>query len=347
MRVQALAVLALSAVLASGAVAAPPASEEARLAVKPSEADLTGAFPPALRGQSIRGEVALRCTIDAAGKAQQCETLKETPYGLGFGEAGARLMERKGKFKPRRVDGLPVDGGKVEVSLHIWPQAGSGFGSRAKSRSASGPWGTYLYDTPVWGSAPGFEDMAAAWPAGHPGQDAVVVLRCSMLRSGALTRCLPINGAEKAPTEAAQALSDRFRVRLTPEQARFHAGWDVIVSLRLLNPAGLDAAERRVTAPDWTSYPDEAMLKAVYPALAVTAGVRSGRGVADCLVAADGALTDCRTSGERPDGLGFGEAAVRVAGRMKLSLWSADGRPTAGARVRLPIEFSQPAAAAR
>jgi len=136
-------------------------------------------------------------------------------------------------------------------------------------------------------------------------------------------------------------LTDRFRVRLTREQAVFHEGWDVIVSLRLLNPAGLAAAERRVTAPDWATLPDERTLQAVYPKQAAGAGVRSGRGVADCLVAADGSLTDCRVAGERPDGVGFGEAATQVAGQMRLSLWSADGRPTAGGRIRLPIEFNQ------
>ncbi len=332
MRSSSLAALVLGLMLTSGAVAAPPAFEEAALAANPSDADLMSIFPKKARGQNLIGDVTMRCTIDAAGKAQRCETLKEAPYGLGFGEAGTGLIERKGRFKPRRINGQPVDGGLVEVSVHIWPRPQRGF------RAGRGV--TYLLDNPVWASAPSFEDVAAAWPADHPGQEAVVVLRCSMSRSGELTRCLAINGAEKAPTEAAQALSDRFRVRLTREQAVFHEGWDVIVSLRLLNPAGLAAAERRVTAPDWTTYPDKRALQAVYPGKAASAGVRSGRGVADCLVAADGSLTDCRMGGERPDGLGFGEASVRVAGQMKLGLWSADGRPTVGSRVRLPIEFN-------
>jgi protein TonB len=331
MRTSSLAGLALGLLLAGAAVAAPPAVEEAKLAANPSDVDLMNAYPEKARGQSLDGQVTLRCTIDAAGKAQRCETLKEDPYGLGFGEAGARLLEAKGRFKPRRIDGQAVDGGQVEVSLHIWPHASRGSLARGN---------TMRLDDPVWAAAPSFEDMAAAWPAGQPGAEAVVVLRCRMRPAGELERCRTINGADKAAADAALALSDRFRVRLTREEARFHAGWDVIVSLRLLNPAGPAAGERQVTAPDWTAYPDEKALQAAYPAQAAGAGLRSGRGIADCLVAADGSLTDCRTAGERPDGAGFGAASAQVAGQMKLNLWSADGRPTVGARIRLPIEFN-------
>lgn len=63
--------------------------------------------------------------------------------------------------------------------------------------------------------------------------------------------------------------------------------------------------------------------------------------VADCLVAPDGTLGDCRIGSERPDGFGFGEAAVLVAGQVRLNLWSLDGRPTAGYRIRLPVDFNE------
>lgn len=326
------ALLSASLLAAVAAVAAPPAVEEARLAANPSDGDLMNAYPEKARGQNIDAQVTLRCTIDAVGKARRCEPLKEEPYGLGFGEAGAGLLERKGRFKPRRVDGQAVDGGQVEVSLHIWPHAGRA--PRSDRRNGM------LLGDPLWAAAPSFEDMAAAWPAGRPGEDVVVVLRCAMRPAGELEQCRAINGADKAAADAALALSDRFRVQLTREEARFHAGWDVVVSLRLLNPA-IAGAERQVTAPDWTTYPDEKAVLAAYPGQAAGAGLRSGRGVADCLVAADGSLTDCRVAGERPDGAGFGEASTRVAGQMKLNLWSADGRPTVGARVRLPVEFNR------
>ena len=333
MKTLSLAALLSAFLLAGGAVAAPPAFEEAKLAANPSDGDLMNAFPETARGQNIDAQVTLRCTIDAAGKAQRCETVKEDPYGLGFGEAGARLLEAKGRFKPRRVDGQAVDGGQVEVSLHIWPHAERA--PRADRRD------TMLLGDPDWAAAPSFEEMAAAWPAGQAGEEAVVLLRCTMRPTGELERCRAINGAEKAVADAALGLSDRFRVRLTREEARFHAGWNVIVSLRLFDPASQAAAERRVTVPDWTAYPDDKALLAAYPTQATAAGLRSGRGVADCLVAADGSLTDCRLAGERPDGAGFGEAAVQVAGQMRLDLWSLDGRPTTGSRIRLPVEFNR------
>ena len=324
MRAWTFGALALGAALAGGALAAPPAFEEADLTAKPSGASVESVIPGHLRGQNISAQVTMRCTIDAAGKARRCETLKEEPYGLGVGGAGTRLMERQGRFKPRRIDGQAVDGGQVEFTLQMWSRG-------------LGP--TLIIDQ-VWARTPSFEEMAAAWPADRQEETAIVVLRCAMRRSGDLGQCTPLNEADKAMAKAAQGLSERFQVRLPPGKAPRGRRADLIVSIQLINPANAGAAERLVKVPDWTVYPDTRAVQAVYPDQAAGAGVRAGRGVADCLVAADGTLTDCRMTGERPDGLGFGEAALRVAGQMKMNLWSGDGRPTTGARIRLPIEFN-------
>jgi len=330
-RILALAALAMAPPTdVSGLViTAPPVVEEADLTAKPSGRDVGSVFPRRLRGQNISAAVTMRCAIDAAGKPKRCDVVSESPYGLGFGEIGTRLMERGGRFKPRKINGEAVDGGQVEFTLEMW-------------EGGSGP---SLITRPVWAAAPSLEEMAAAWPADRQGDEAVVVLRCSMRRSGDLERCVAINDADKVMTGAAQTLSERFRVRLTPEEASRGARSNIVVSLRFLNPASEAGAERRVRAPEWTTIPDDKAIQAVFPDRAADAGIRSGRGVADCQVAPDGGLSDCRIAGERPDNLGFGEASVQVAGQMKLNLWSQDGRPTVGNRIRLPVEFNlaQPA----
>jgi hypothetical protein len=321
------AVLALAAppTEVSGVVISQPqVIEEADLTAKPSGRDVGSVFPPSLKGQTIAADVRMRCFIDAAGQPKRCDLLAERPYGLGFGKIGVDLMMRQGRFKPRKVNGKPVDGGQVEFTL-VMAEMG-----RQKT----------LIPYPVWAAAPDLDEMAAAWPADRQGDEAVVVLRCTIRRSGELEQCRAINVADKVMIGAARTLSERFRMHLTPEDAKTATRADVVISLRFLNPASEAARARQVRLPEWTTVLDPAAVQAIFPDAAAAAGVGAGRGVADCLVGPDGALTDCRVASEKPAALGFGEAAVQVAQTMRMNLWSEDGRPTVGARIRLPVEFS-------
>lgn len=305
-------------------VNAPSIVEEADLTAKPSSRDVHNVIPPLLRGQTLVADVKMRCFIDAAGKPRRCDLLSERPYGLGLGKIGTDLMQRQGRFEPRKVDGKPVDGGQVEFTL-VMSEIGT----------------QQLISAPIWSAAPSLDEIAAAWPAGRQGDEAVVVLRCMVGSASELKSCREINGADKVMVGVARTLSERFRLRLAPEAAKRLAGADVIVSLRFFNPAGAGGQEQRVRAPEWIIAPDEKAVQAVYPDQASDAGIVSGRGVTDCLVAADGTLSDCHVVGEQPEAVGFGEAALLVAGQMKMNLWSLDGRPTAGHRIRLPVGFNE------
>lgn len=44
-----------------------------------------------------------------------------------------------------------------------------------------------------------------------------------------------------------------------------------------------------------------------------------------------------------PDGLGFSDAAVKIASGMRMNPWTEAGGPVNGARVQLPIRFDLPA----
>ena len=83
-----------------------------------------------------------------------------------------------------------------------------------------------------------------------------------------------------------------------------------------------------------------AKIVALYPTKAADAGIQEGTGVADCLVAPDGRMTDCHIAREAPADMGFGAAAVLVVGVMQMDPWTPEGRPVAGARVKVPIQFS-------
>jgi hypothetical protein len=95
-----------------------------------------------------------------------------------------------------------------------------------------------------------------------------------------------------------------------------------------------------VTSPSWVAGfdPDEAM--ALYPPEAAAKGVTSGRGVARCVVAPEGTLSDCTPQLGDPDGLGFSEAAVKLAATMRMNPWTADASPVDGAVVDVAVRLN-------
>jgi hypothetical protein len=67
--------------------------------------------------------------------------------------------------------------------------------------------------------------------------------------------------------------------------------------------------------------------------------VTSGHGAAKCVVGPDGTLSDCAPAEGDPDGLGFSEAAVKLAETMRMNPWTADGSPVDGAVVRVGVRL--------
>lgn len=92
----------------------------------------------------------------------------------------------------------------------------------------------------------------------------------------------------------------------------------------------------------WLEQPTAAEIASLYPSEAARLGAH-GRVVMDCIVAEDGRL-DCAVVWEFPAGFGFGEASLNVVRRFRIAPETADGTPTAGARVRRTIRWrtSQP-----
>jgi protein TonB len=56
------------------------------------------------------------------------------------------------------------------------------------------------------------------------------------------------------------------------------------------------------------------------------------------LVSPDGRIS-CSVINEDPSGWGFGEAAMRISRSFRMAAQTADGRPTNGGRIRVPISF--------
>jgi TonB family protein len=64
-----------------------------------------------------------------------------------------------------------------------------------------------------------------------------------------------------------------------------------------------------------------------------------GRVVVECLVAPEGALTDCLVVEETPVGHGLGERALAASAKLKMDAKSVGDTPVSGARVRIPFSF--------
>jgi hypothetical protein len=62
-------------------------------------------------------------------------------------------------------------------------------------------------------------------------------------------------------------------------------------------------------------------------------------------VSAQGALYDCKVRSETPAGQGFGQAAVALTTQMLMRPGMKDGKPVAGAKVGVPVNFHMPAGA--
>jgi TonB family protein len=64
-----------------------------------------------------------------------------------------------------------------------------------------------------------------------------------------------------------------------------------------------------------------------------------GRVVVECLVAPEGALTDCLVIEETPVGHGLGARALEASAKLKMDSQFVGDTPVSGARVRIPFDF--------
>ena len=314
-------------------------------------------WPEKAYGYRANGRVVLACRINALGFAQSCTVAAENPQNMGF---GAAALQAQPSLRLPPPPGL-VGSGTVVKNIAINFTAPN---DQLDSSASSGPIGSIsatagsgvsartgnpiimksitMMDHPVWVSAPSFEDMRRAWPARAAAAEGFVVLRCEVERTGSLSGCAatkesPVNqGFEKA----AQSLAPLFRVApdVMVRAPRNSKPIQVVLPIRFTPPQG--QAEATVSAPSWISGFNPDVAPKLFPPEAVARGLVTGRGVARCVVGDDGGLTGCSPENADPDGVGFAQAAVILAGTMKMNLWSADAGPVRGGVVRVPVRLN-------
>lgn len=316
--------VALGGLLAGSAAAQGQWDREASWKSKPDGSELTRYFPSQALDRQVSGRVTLSCTARADGRVVDCEVVSERPYYMGFGEAAIRAMEAKAVMTPAIKDGKLTDS-KIRIPLTIVAPSGNA---------------PYIIYDPIWETAPTFDEVAAAWPAGAEEAEGTAALRCSLRKSGLLDDCIIAARSRDVFGSAARSLAPRFKMRIDQQEGVKFANSDVVISFRFINPASPEGKARKVSGPRWTTVLDASKVLALYPDKAADAGIKSGRGVADCAVAVGGKLVDCKPARAEPADLGFAEAAAAVAGVMQMNPWTDEGRPVDGARIRLPINFT-------
>jgi TonB family protein len=322
--------MAMALLTASGARAdeAAPAVSSPHWLKLPSVDDLGRFWPAGAHGMS--GRALISCIVTSRGTLDRCELVSEEPAGQGFG-ASALLLAPLFAMAPKTVDGVPVGGATVHIPVNFKAD-GPMFGDSAR-----------IANNLPWSAVPTAGEVAAAFPEKAVGKTASghVLLRCRVTDDGGLKLC-QIASEEPRGDGFAQAARDLARTfRVAPELRGSKALRDVFVDVPFdFHDPHQATPPVEVNDPEWLQGVDPAMVARLFPDAAAKAGLKTGRAILGCVVAHDGGLTQCAVSSEEPAGLGFGGAALSVAGVMRMNAWTKQGAPVDGARILLPIRLN-------
>lgn len=308
---------------------------------EPSAGEVGRMYPARARQRGESGVAVLNCTLTADGVLSGCRVQRETGE-LDFGAAAAALAQTL-IFNPARQGGRPV-ATPIEI-LVDWQGPGAPLGSLIAGGGQTTSNLQRVVLNPPWTSAPSYQQVVAAYPAQarQRGLGGAVSIYCTFTAEGTLTRCGVENesAGDLGLGAAALDLARYFRappvVNGTPLEGR---GVSVLFNFtpRMLEP-GVVATGR----PVLVGAPSADDIRAALPTN--TAGVTTAEVVLGCTVGAGGVPTDCTVAQETPTGRGFARSAMALSSKFRLSVW-ADGLPTIGGRVNIPVPYQFRAAQA-
>ncbi|HEY8571657.1 TonB family protein [Phenylobacterium sp.] len=320
------------------AAAALAADTEPGWLKKPTAEDLLSVWPAEAARRGIGGKATVACTVTAQGALRDCKVVSETPAGSGFGAAAIALTPQF-LMKPATKDGIAV---ASEVRIPINFDNGMR-GSMNRLPQRLDAFQTRLITNMPWIEAPTVADVRAVLPPAAKTKTARVTLDCRVAKDGRLTGC---DAAREEPSgqgfaKAAKALVGKFRAPTDDGKGGSLVGAHVHLPFTFA-PEIANAAAPLIGKPQWAALPGGEDIDRVAPQAARKAGVLKARVVLGCTVGAGGTLTDCKVKTEEPSGHGYDAATLALAQRFRLSVWSAEGLPTVGGQVNVPVRYDLP-----
>lgn len=307
---------------------------------KPTPEQLLAVWPTRDLGQVRTGKGVISCSVSIQGALFDCRVVSEEPVGSGFGAAALAVAPQL-LLKPGLRNGKPEVTSDVHIPVNFGGRPTSYLGNDAKTLTRP------VLTNVVWTEAPTYAQVVAAFPvkARIAKTGGNVVLDCSFKSDGRLTGCEVLGETPKGLDlgRAAKTLMPLFMgpTLRSDGASTLRAG----VQIPITFPIEMTSATQPVTGkPRWTAAPSAEALLAAIPATAATAGVRTARVVMSCTIAQGGGLEGCKVSSEDPVGLGFGAATLGLAKDIRVSIWTAEGLPTIGGSINVPIRYDIPQA---
>lgn len=338
MRIRQLGIIcALSALIAAPTSAAEQVRSPDWLR-RPSSDDLMVVWPREAWRKGQGGKAVISCVTTVQGLLRACEVVEEKPAGAGFGGA-ALALSRQFVMKPALKDGVPIES-TVRIPINFADPGGE-TGTYLRAR------GNPVYAQLPWRAAPTYAEVLAAYPdkARTARMSGTVVLDCKITKEGGLSECRTIRDDPDGYgfASAARSLTGRF---VTPTQT--NTGESIVGSRAHVTfafaAASLDSPV--IGKPKWVAVPRVNDLAAVVPEAAKKAGVYKARVVMDCDVVASGLVEGCAVVSQDPPGLGYDAAALKLTRYFALGVWTEEGLPTVGGKVRIPLRFDLESAVA-
>jgi hypothetical protein len=306
---------------------------------KPTASSLIAVYPTAALRKGVAGSALIHCVVTIVGSLRDCLVVREDPPDMGFGAAAIALTPQF-EMTPGTIDGKPFEA-KVNIPIN-WERPSAtvrALGSRIPTKPEPGE--TVLSQV-SWSAAPTVAQVSEAYPqkARVTRIGGLVTLSCSFGHSGSIRDCMALDESPKGYGfgRAAKSLASDFSgpASLSDGRSTYQDSTQIVVAF---SPEMIDGKSPVIGVPIWTHLPSALDMAAALPKAASAAHVDAGHVVLGCDVAAGGHLANCTIQKETPEGLGLGAAALALSGQFQVSVWTAEGLPTVGGHVNVPIRY--------
>lgn len=331
--------LVVAAVLVAGPVSAQDSRPD--WIKRPTPNDLLGVWPKDALQKGVGGKALISCLVTVHGTLRNCVVVDESPEGSGFG-AAAIAMTPQLLMKPALKGGKAVE---ATVRLPInFEGTGPALGSRIAGQQVLT---RKVLSNVSWSIAPTYAEVVAAYPekARAEGVSGKVTLTCAFKADGRVGGCMTLQEQPRGKGfgPAAKALAAKFVGPVTLPDGKATKGVDTQLNFVFASDM-LDPSKRVIGRPDWAALPKTSDVEAGYPAEAVKARLPTARVVLACNVGESGRLEGCASEREDPAGYGFAESALKLSRVFQVRVWTAEGLPTVGGKIRVPIRYNLPEA---